>query len=68
MITSERGSTDIDDFTWNILGLVIEIIYDNGGGELLRCRLIKGSLLIEYGFETTDDQMVLASYVFEKET
>ena len=68
MITSERGSTDIDDFTWNILGSVIEIIYNNGGWESLRCRLIKGSLQIEYGFETAEDQMVLASYVFDKQT
>ena len=67
MITIENGSTDIDNFTWNILGTVVEIIYDNGNWEPLRCRLIKGDLQIEYGFETNEDNMVLASYIFDKE-
>ncbi|MEJ2494729.1 MAG: lipocalin family protein [Ignavibacteriaceae bacterium] len=67
MITIENGSTDIDNFTWNILGTVVEIIYDNGDWEPLRCRLIKGDLQIEYGFETNEDNMVLASYIFDKE-
>ena len=67
MITIENGSTDIDNFRWNILGTVVEIIYDNGNWEPLRCRLIKGDLQIEYGFETNEDNMVLASYIFDKE-
>ena len=67
MITIENGSTDIDNFTWNILGTVVEIIYNNGNWEPLRCRLIKGDLQIEYGFETNEDNMVLASYIFDKE-
>jgi hypothetical protein len=67
MITIENGSTDIDNFTWNILGTVVEIIYDNGDWEPLRCRLIKGDLQIEYGFEPNEDNMVLASYIFDKE-
>ncbi|MEJ2506352.1 MAG: lipocalin family protein [Ignavibacteriaceae bacterium] len=67
MITIENGSTDIDNFTWNILGTVVEIIYDNGDWEPLRCRLIKGDLQIEYGFETNENNMVLASYIFDKE-
>jgi hypothetical protein len=68
MITIEKGSTHIDDFTWNILGGVIEVIDDDGDWEPLRCKLIKGNLQIEYGFKTSEDQIVLASYVFKKET
>lgn len=67
MIKMERGSTDIDDFSWNILGSVVEIIDDDGDWESLRCKFANSKLCIEYGFETEEDRMVLASYVFEKD-
>ena len=68
LIKFENGSTDIDVFIWNNLGTVVEIIYENGHEELLRCELIESNLHIEYGFETNEGNIVLASYVFEKET
>jgi hypothetical protein len=67
LIKFENGSTDIDVFIWNNLGTVLEIIYENGHEELLRCELIESNLHIEYGFETNEGNTVLASYVFEKE-
>jgi hypothetical protein len=63
----ENGSTNIDAFIWNNLGPDVEIIYENGQGEMLRCELIESNLHIEYGFETNEGNTVLASYVFEKE-
>ena len=68
LIQIENGSTDIDVFIWNNLGPDVEIIYENGQGEMLRCELIESNLHIEYGFETNEGNTVLASYVFEKET
>ena len=68
LIQIENGSTDIDVFIWNNLGPDVEIIYENGQGEMLRCELIESNLHIEYGFETNEGNIVLASYVFEKET
>ena len=67
LIQIENGSTDIDVFIWNNLGPDVEIIYENGQGEMLRCELIESKLHIEYGFETNEGNTVLASYVFEKE-
>jgi hypothetical protein len=67
LIQFENGSTDIDVFIWNNLGSDVEIIYENGHGEMLRCELIESNLHIEYGFETNEGNTVLASYVFEKE-
>jgi len=67
LIKFENGSTDIDVFIWNNLGTVVEIIYENGHEELLRCELIESNLHIEYGFETNEGNIVLASFVFEKE-
>ena len=67
LIKFENGSTDIDVFIWNNLGTVVEIIYENGHEELLRCELIESNLLIEYGFETNEGNIVLALFVFEKE-
>ncbi len=67
LIQIENGSTDIDVFIWNNLGSDVEIIYENGQGEMLRCELIESKLHIEYGFETNEGNTVLASYVFEKE-
>ena len=67
LIKFENGSTDIDVFIWNNLGTVVEIIYENGHEELLRCELIESNLHIEYGFETNEGNTVLASFVFEKE-
>ncbi len=40
LIQFENGSTDIDVFIWNNLGTVLEIFYENGHEELLRCALI----------------------------
>jgi hypothetical protein len=68
MIKIENGSTNIDVFIWNNLGQVIEIIDEDGDWEMLRCALIESNLHIEYGFETNEGNVVLASYVFEKET
>ena len=68
LIQFENGSTDIDAFIWNNLGTVVEIIYENGHEEMLRCELIESNLHIEYGFETNEGNTVIASYVFEKET
>ena len=67
LIKFENGSTDIDVFIWNNFGTVVEIIYENGHEELLRCELIESNLHIEYGFETNEGNIVLASFVFEKE-
>ena len=67
LIKFENGSTNIDAFIWNNLGPDVEIIYENGQGEMLRCELIESNLHIEYGFETNEGNTVLASYVFEKE-
>ena len=67
LIEFENGSTDIDVFIWNNFGTAIEIIYENGHGEMLRCELIESNLHIEYGFETNEGNIVLASFVFEKE-
>ena len=67
LIKFENGSTDIDVFIWNNLGSDVEIIYENGHGEMLRCALIESNLHIEYGFETNEGNIVLASFVFEKE-
>ena len=67
LIKFENGSTDMDAFIWNNLGTVVEIIYENGHEEMLRCVLIESNLHIEYGFETNEGNTVLASYVFEKE-
>ncbi len=67
LIQFENGSTDIDVFIWNNLGTVVEIIYENGHEEMLRCELIESNLHIEYGFETNEGNTVLASFVFEKE-
>ncbi len=67
LIQFENGSTDIDAFIWNNLGPDVEIIYENGHEEMLRCELIESNLHIEYGFETNEGNTVLASYVFEKE-
>ena len=68
MIKIENGSTNIDVFIWNNLGSVVEIIDDDGDWEMLRCEFIESNLHIEYGFETNEGNIVLASYVFEKET
>ena len=68
MIKFEKGSTNIDVFIWNNLGPVVEIIDEDGDWETLRCELIESNLHIEYGFETNEGNIVLASYVFEKET
>ncbi len=68
MIKIENGSTNIDVFIWNNLGPVVEIIDDDGDWEMLRCEFIESNLHIEYGFETNEGNIVLASYVFEKET
>ena len=67
LIKFENGSTDMDAFIWNNLGTVVEIIYENGHEEMLRCELIESNLHIEYGFETNEGNTVLASFVFEKE-
>lgn len=67
LIQFENGSTNIDAFIWNNLGSDVEIIYENGQGEMLRCELIESNLHIEYGFETNEGNIVLASFVFEKE-
>ncbi len=67
LIQIENGSTDIDVFIWNNLGSDVEIVYENGHGEMLRCEFIESNLHIEYGFETNEGNTVLASYVFEKE-
>jgi len=67
LIKFENGSTDMDAFIWNNLGTVVEIIYENGHEEMLRCELIESNLHIEYGFETNEGNIVLASFVFEKE-
>ena len=68
LIKFENGSTNIDAFIWDNLGPDVEIIYENGQGEMLRCELIESNLHIEYGFETNEGNTVLASYVIEKET
>jgi hypothetical protein len=67
LIQFENGSSDIDVFIWNNLGPDVEIVYENGHGEMLRCEFIESNLHIEYGFETNDGSTVLASFVFEKE-
>jgi hypothetical protein len=67
LIQFENGSTDIDAFIWNNFGTAIDIIYENGHEETLRCEFIESNLHIEYGFETNEGNIVLASFVFEKE-
>lgn len=67
IISIENGSARVDDFYWNISGSVVEIIDDEGKWESLRCNFSEGKLCIEYGFEPSEGNLVLASFVFEKD-
>ena len=67
IIKFENGATNNEVFIWNILGSVVEIIDKDGDWEPLRCELIESNLHIEYGFETNEGNIVLASYIFQKE-
>ena len=67
MTKFENGSTIIDVFIWNMLGSIVEIVDEDGDWEPLRCELIESNLHIGYGFETNEGNIVLASYIFQKE-
>lgn len=67
MTKFENGSTIIDVFIWNMLGSIVEIVDEDGDWEPLRCELIKRNLHIGYGFETNEGNIVLASYIFQKQ-
>ncbi|MGB5849517.1 MAG: hypothetical protein WBH40_13575 [Ignavibacteriaceae bacterium] len=67
MTKFENGSTNIDVFIWNKLGSVVEIIDEDSNWETLKCELCENILLLEYGFEIEEGEIVLASFVFEKD-
>jgi hypothetical protein len=67
LLEIEKGTTEIHNFQWNVIGATITFVWEDREPEYITCDVLDDTLCIDYSFRTPTGEIVLASYIFQKE-